>query len=68
MNQDQTCSVLQEAQIVLDLSQDLNKAMHRLRKKIKQCRTCDKEGNFPALKHFQDHIRAAIEETSHDWV
>jgi hypothetical protein len=62
------CPVLEEAQHVLDISHDLGKAMRRLRKKLNHCRKCEQEGSCPALKMFQDQIRAAIEETSQDWV
>jgi hypothetical protein len=66
--QDQACPVLEEAQHVLTLSQNMGKAMRRLSKKIIQCKECEKEGDCPALKLFQDQIRAAIDEMSQDWL
>jgi hypothetical protein len=68
MDPSSNCPVLEEAQHVLDLSQDMCKAMRRLSKKIKLCKQCEKEGECPALKLFQDQIRAAIDEMSQDWL
>jgi hypothetical protein len=64
----QSCPVLEEAQHVLTLSHDMGKAMRRLSKKINHCKQCDIEGNCPALKLYQDQIRAAIDEMSQDWL
>jgi len=61
------CPVIQEAQKVLEISNDLGKAMRRLRIKLNQCDHCENGGTCPAIQSFQANIKAALSEIAEEW-
>jgi hypothetical protein len=62
-----SCPVLHDAQLVLEASHDLNKAMDRLRRSRRKCRTCDMHGHCPAWQAFNRQVQQAILEVNRAW-
>ena len=57
-----SCPVLDDAAHVTDLTQDIRRAMRRLRRDLDRCKTCPAGEQCPALRNYQAQINQAIVE------
>jgi hypothetical protein len=56
------CPILANAQHVLDLSQGLTYAYHRLRSSLRKCRNCPQQAQCTAIQEYNRQVTAAIEQ------
>jgi hypothetical protein len=61
------CPILQEARVVLEKTQDLHRAIRRLRRSTQRCITCPERTSCPSMSYFSQAIDTAIRELGHEW-
>jgi hypothetical protein len=52
---------------VLDLSEDLNRAMRQLRRKLNACEKCPPDNLCGFRRAFQERVDAIIHEVNAEW-
>ena len=57
-----TCPILADADRITELTQDIRRAMRRLRRDLNRCKTCPAEEQCPVLQNYQAQISQAIAE------
>jgi hypothetical protein len=57
-----TCPILADAERITELTQDIRRAMRRLRRDLNRCKTCPAEEQCPVLQNYQAQISQAITE------
>ena len=61
------CPISLDINLVLDLSEDLNRAMRQLRRKLKACEKCPLDGACGFRRAFQGRVDAIIHEVNAEW-
>ena len=56
------CPILADAARITDLTQDIRRAMRRLRRDLNRCKTCPVGEQCPVLQNYQAQINQAITE------
>jgi hypothetical protein len=62
-----TCPILLEAKSVLDKTQDLHRAIRKLRRSTQRCPTCPENLECPAMRYFAHAVDTAIREVRQEW-
>jgi hypothetical protein len=62
-----TCPILLEAKEVLEKTQDLHRAIRRLRRSTQRCLTCPERSECPTLTYFAQAVDTAIREVRQEW-
>jgi hypothetical protein len=62
-----TCPILQEAKDVLEKTQDLHRAIRKLRRSTQRCLTCPERAECPTLNYFAQAVDCAIREVRQEW-
>lgn len=62
-----TCPILLEARQVLEKTQDLHRAIQRLRRSTQRCQTCPERAVCPTLTYFAQAVDCAIRELRQEW-
>jgi hypothetical protein len=62
-----TCPILLEAKSVLDKTQDLHRAIRKLRRSTQRCPNCPENLECPALHYFAHAVDTAIREVRQEW-
>jgi hypothetical protein len=61
------CPIAQDINLVLDLSEDLNRAMRQLRRKLDACEKCPLDDACGFRRAFQQRVDAMIKEVNAEW-
>ncbi len=61
------CPISPDILLVLDLSEDLNRAMRQLRRKLDACQKCPLASPCGFRQAFQERVRAAIQAVNEEW-
>jgi hypothetical protein len=61
------CPISADINLVLDLSEDLNRAMRQLRRKLKACEKCPLDNPCGFRRTFQARVDAIIHEVNTEW-
>ena len=61
------CPIAQDINLVLDLSEDLNRAMRQLRRKLDACEKCPLDDQCGFRRAFQRRVEAIIQEVNAEW-
>jgi len=61
------CPIAADINLVLDLSEDLNRAMRQLRRKLNACQKCPSDGACGFRRAFQGRVDAIIHEVNAEW-
>jgi hypothetical protein len=64
---DPTCPILLEAKGVLEKTQDLHRAIRKLRRSTQRCLTCPERAECPTLSYFAQAVDCAIRELRQEW-
>jgi hypothetical protein len=62
-----TCPILLEAKDVLERTQDLHRAIRKLRRSTQRCLTCPERAECPTLNYFAQAVDCAIREVRREW-
>jgi hypothetical protein len=62
-----TCPILLEAKSVLDKTQDLHRAIRKLRRSTQRCPTCPENAECPTMRYFAHAVDTAIREVRQEW-
>jgi hypothetical protein len=62
-----TCPILLEAKEVLERTQDLHRAIRKLRRSTQRCLTCPERAECPTLNYFAQAVDCAIREVRQEW-
>jgi len=63
----QDCPVANQAEEVLETSQQLAKAMRRLRRMIRNCHICESAPVCPVMNEFNASFLEALAEITEEW-
>ena len=61
------CPIATDINLVLDLSEDLNRAMRQLRRKLNTCEKCPLDNSCGFRRAFQERVNAIIHEVNAEW-
>jgi hypothetical protein len=61
------CPISADINLVLDLSEDLNRAMRQLRRKLNACEKCPLDNSCGFRRAFQARVDAIIHEVNAEW-
>ena len=61
------CPIAPDINLVLDLSEDLNRAMRQLRRKLNACEKCPLDNSCGFRRAFQERVDAIIHEVNAEW-
>ena len=61
------CPIAPDIHLVLDLSEDLSRAMRQLRRKLNACEKCPLDDRCGFRRSFQEQVKAAIQEVNAEW-
>jgi hypothetical protein len=61
------CPIAADINLVLDLSEDLNRAMRQLRRKLNACEKCPLDRPCGFRRAFQERVDAIIHEVNAEW-
>ncbi len=61
------CPISADIYLVLDLSEDLNRAMRQLRRKLDACEKCPLDDLCGFRRAFQERVDAIIHEVNAEW-
>ena len=61
------CPIAADINLVLDLSEDLNRAMRQLRRKLNACEKCPLDSSCGFRRAFQERVDAIIHEVNAEW-
>ena len=61
------CPILQDTHQIQGFSNDMAKAMRKLRRDLANCQKCPGYDNCQVLKDFNTLVQTAIEEVSAEW-
>jgi hypothetical protein len=62
-----TCPILLEARDVLEKTNDLQRAIRKLRRSTQRCLTCPEKAECPTLSYFASAVDTAIREVRQEW-
>ncbi len=62
-----TCPILLEAKIVLEKTNDLHRAIRKLRRSTQRCVTCPDNAECPTMRQFAHSLDTAIRELRMEW-
>lgn len=62
-----TCPILLEAKSVLEKTQDLHRAIRKLRRSTQRCPTCPENAECPTMRYFAHAVDTAIRELRQEW-
>ena len=62
-----TCPVAQDAQQIQDLTTTTVKAMRKLRKDLRRCKTCSCLEDCPIKTNLHESIQAALDQIYEEW-
>jgi len=63
----QDCPVAHQAEMVLESSQQLAKAMRQMRRLIRNCRSCESAPLCPVMEEFNVSFLEALAEITEEW-
>jgi hypothetical protein len=61
------CPIALDINQVIDLSEDLNRAMRQLRRKLDACEKCSQDDRCGFRRAFQERIKAVVAEVAGEW-
>jgi hypothetical protein len=61
------CPIAADINLVIDLSEDLNRAMRQLRRKLNACEKCPLDQSCGFRRAFQERVDAIIHEVNAEW-
>jgi hypothetical protein len=61
------CPISSDIYLVLDLSEDLTRAMRQLRRKLDACEKCPLDDHCGFRRAFQEQVDLAIKEVTGEW-
>ncbi len=61
------CPIAPDINKVLNLSEDLTRAMRQLRRKLDACEKCPLDERCGFRRYFQERVKAAVQEVSGEW-
>ena len=61
------CPIAADINLVLDLAEDLNRAMRQLRRKLNACKKCPLDSSCGFRRAFQERVDAIIHEVNAEW-
>jgi hypothetical protein len=61
------CPISPDILLVVDLSEDLNRAMRQLRRKLVACKKCPLDAGCGFRREFEERVKVAIREVNAEW-